>query len=179
MRNTTLFVAICIWGLTGCMNQPYAVQGAPGASGKDGSNGVSPDVSVQPAPLYACPSGGTVLTVNTVKSYICNGNQGLPGPQGVAGIAGPVGPQGPIGLPGLSGQNGTNGTVIVPIKFCNGTTSYPSTFLEYGLLIDGKMYGVYSAHDGFWAYLPPGYYSSNAIGSSCNFTINANGTISN
>lgn len=149
----------------------------------------------QPASVLECPNGGTDLYLNgnEVQST-CNGSNGATGPQGnmgpqgatgpqgiqgIPGIMGPVGPQGPIGIPGLNGTNGTPGTVVTPIQFCPGTTVYPSVFLEYGLLIDNRVYGVYSYDNGFWAYLPPGYYESNAIGSSCNFTINANGTVTN
>ncbi len=102
---------------------------------------------------------------------VTQGPQGLPGPGGNNGATGATGPEGP------QGPAGANGTVITPIQFCTGTPSYPSTFPEYGLLINGRIYAVYSANDGFLTYLPPGEYYSNAIGSSCDFTVNANGTI--
>jgi hypothetical protein len=77
--------------------------------------------------------------------------------------------QGPQGIPGT---NGTPGTTITPIQFCPGVVpSYPSTFPESGLCIDGSLYAVYSANDGFWTLIPPGTYSSNAIGSNCTFTV--------
>ncbi len=90
---------------------------------------------------------------------------GPQGPQGSPGIQGPSGAQGLIGLPGQ------DGTMITIVQFCPGTPVYPSTFLEVGECISGKLYGVYSANDGFLAYLPNGQYTSNAIGSTCNFTI--------
>lgn len=150
--------------------------------------------TTQPATTLECSNGGTDLYLNGQEvQSTCNGANGATGPsgqqgvqgpmgpqgfQGIPGIMGPVGAQGPIGIPGLNGTNGTPGTVVTPVQFCPGTTVYPSVFLEYGLLIGGKVYGVYSSLGGFWAYLPPGNYLSNAIGSSCDFTINNNGSIS-
>ena len=87
------------------------------------------------------------------------GPQGPKGDTGAPGLIGPVGPQGP------------RGTLIFPVKFCPQPAVYPSTFPEYGLCIEGKMYGVYSTNGGFFAYLPSGTYSSAGVGSSCTFTI--------
>jgi hypothetical protein len=101
----------------------------------------------------------------------CRGPRGDHGDLGSTGVPGQsiVGPTGPAGSNGL---NGADGTQITVVQFCKGVApSYPSTFPESGLCINGNLYGVYSANDGFLAYLPPGAYNSNAIGSSCNFTI--------
>lgn len=98
----------------------------------------------------------------------CRGPRGDHGDLGGAGLSGApgqsiVGPQGPAGI---------DGTIITVVQFChNVAPSYPSTFPETGLCINGNLYGVYSANDGFLALLPPGAYNSNAIGSNCNFTI--------
>ncbi len=100
---------------------------------------------------------------------------------------GPKGDPGQIGLPGSPGDSvvgpvgpaGADGTVITPVQFCQGIPSYPSTFLEVGFVINNKVYGVYSTHGGFMTYLPPGAYSSDTVGSHCNFTINSDNTISN
>jgi hypothetical protein len=121
----------------------------------------------------------SMLLMSTLIMMGCagtTGGTGAQGLQGVPGMTGPMGPQGPIGIPGV---NGTNGTVVTPVQFCPGSSVYATTFLEYGLLINGNVYGVYSLNGGFWAYLPPGEYSSNAVGSSCNFTINVDGSITN
>lgn len=72
-----------------------------------------------------------------------------------------------------------NGTVVLPVQFCKGTTTYPTTFTEVGFIINGKIYAVYSLNNGFLTYTPPGYYSSNALNSSCNFTINNDNSITN
>jgi len=65
----------------------------------------------------------------------------------------------------------SNGTIITPIQFCPGTTSYPSTFVEYGFCINNQLWAVYSLNNGFMTLIPPGLYSSNAVGSSCNFQV--------
>jgi hypothetical protein len=74
----------------------------------------------------------------------------------------------------LNGSNGSPGTVVAPVQFCPGTTTYPSTFSEIGFCINGNIYAVYSANDGFLTEVVPGYYSSDGINSSCNFTVGAN-----
>jgi hypothetical protein len=72
----------------------------------------------------------------------------------------------------LQGPPGTPGTVITTVQFCPNVVSiYPTTFPEYGLCINGNVYAVYSANDGFLTLTPPGTYNSNAIGSACAFTI--------
>ena len=82
------------------------------------------------------------------------------------------------GTNGIDGKQGSPGTTITSVQFCPGVPSYPSTFPETGLCINGNIYAVYSANDGFWTLIPPGIYHSNAIGSSCNFTVMSNCVIS-
>lgn len=61
---------------------------------------------------------------------------------------------------------------ITPVQFCpNVTPTYPTTFPEVAFCIQGNLYAVYSANDGFLTLIPPGVYSSNAVGSSCTFTV--------
>lgn len=84
------------------------------------------------------------------------------------------------GINGLNGQNGATGTngidgvnptSVVSVPLCSDTPSYPSVFVEYGICIDNQLYAVYSANGGFLTLLTPGAYTSNAIGSSCNFSV--------
>lgn len=82
-------------------------------------------------------------------------------------------------IQGPPGEQGPPGTGITTVQFCPGTTQYPTIFPEYGLLINGNIYAVYSQNDGFLTLIPTGIYYSNAVGSSCTFTVNANGTITN
>jgi hypothetical protein len=77
-------------------------------------------------------------------------------------------------LNGERGPTGADGTTITIVQLCPGHTTYPSTFLEVAMCINNKLYGVYSANGGFMTELPPGNYSSNAIGSACNLTVLAN-----
>lgn len=60
------------------------------------------------------------------------------------------------------------------VQFCPGTTVYPSIFNEVGICTNTNLYAVYSANNGFLTLIPPGTYQSNAIGSSCNFTVYPN-----
>jgi hypothetical protein len=86
----------------------------------------------------------------------------------------------PDGTSGIvyNGTNGTNGTIVKTVQFCpNSTPIYPTTFPEVGIVIGTSIYAVYSANDGFLTLLTPGTYYSNAIGSSCDFIVNSDGTI--
>lgn len=125
------------------------------------------------------------------------GVAGTTGPQGTPGVIGPTGASGTDGLNGQDGQpctvtatptgsqiacpdgsvisilNGTDATPVTPLQLCPGTPSYPSTFIEYALCVQGQLYGVYSANGGFLAVLPYGQYTSDGINSRCNFTVSA------
>lgn len=119
----------------------------------------------------------------------------ITGPKGDTGAIGPTGPRGTDGLngnDGRDGQDGTNGrdgndgangrdgrdgtdaSPVVAVALCSDTPSYPSVFVEYAFCIDHNLYAVYSDRGGFATLLTPGAYRSNAIGSSCNFTVKAN-----
>lgn len=91
------------------------------------------------------------------------------------GEKGETGAQGPAGA---DGKDGVDATPVTVVKLCNGTTTYPTTFVEVAFCVGGKLYGTYSSNGGFSTELPPGAYSSNAIGSSCNFTVGPNCTVS-
>lgn len=132
-----------------------ACQGKKGDVGQTGSKG---DTG---APGLTGPQGPTGAIGAT-------GPSGATGPAGVGGSQGPQGPKGDQGTPGLD-------NLITTVQFCSGVTPfYPSTFPELGFCIDNKLYGVYSANDGFMVYLPPGTYYSNGINASCTFTIKPN-----
>lgn len=112
------------------------------------------------------------LLVTCIMLFGCaqpqNGSTGL---QGAPGVAGPKGDQGSVGNTGPSGRDGLNGTTITMVQLCPGTSHYPSVFIEVAFCVDNSLYATYSANGGFSTMLPPGAYSSNAIGSSCNFTV--------
>lgn len=64
-----------------------------------------------------------------------------------------------------------NGFSFRAIQFCKAVSNYPTVFPELGFCIDHNLYAVYSANNGFLVLVPPGVYDSNAIGSSCTFTV--------
>lgn len=106
------------------------------------------------------PLISTILIFNLVR---CQGPKGEPGA---------VGPQGPAGVQGAVGPAGANGTAITVVQFCPGNGSqYPRMFPEVGFCINNSIYAVYSANDGFLTLIPPGTYQSNAVGSTCDFTV--------
>lgn len=95
-------------------------------------------------------------------------------PAGPQGVSGGVGLQGAPGATGATGPQGTAGedtSSIYMVKLCPGDSIYPSTFVEYAFCVNNNLYGTYSANGGFSTLLPPGQYSSNAINSSCNFSV--------
>jgi len=130
------------------------------------------------------------MIVTALILTACQGPQGDRGGQGAVGapgqtIIGPVGATGPSGAPGLNGSNGLNGTNGTPgtqvdiVQFCPGSTNYASEFNEVGYCINGQIYAVYSANDGFLSLIPPGTYSSNGINSSCSFVVGPNCEVTN
>lgn len=125
-------------------------QGVQGNTGPQGSPGNSNGCTI--ASLLVsneAPNGGSIIDCGDTSSII------------------------------LNGSNGSPGTVVAPVQFCPGVPSYPSTFPEVGFIINGSIYAVYSTNGGFMTLIPPGYYSSDGVGSSCNFTVNADNTITN
>ena len=100
----------------------------------------------------------------------CQGPRGEVGAGGAQGIQGPAGTDGQTGATGPQGIPGTPGTVITVVPLCPGMSNY-GTFVEVGLCVNGKLYGVYSANGGFLAYLADGNYTSNGIGSACNLRV--------
>lgn len=102
------------------------------------------------------------------------GYQGPIGQQGLTGKGGTNGRDGLKGDTGASGHDGQNATPVTIVQLCPGVNSYSVIFVEVGICLQGKLYGVYSANGGFLTELLPGTYSSNAIGSACNLTIGAN-----
>lgn len=97
---------------------------------------------------------------------------------GSNGQPGIVGPKGDKGDPGDRGPAGADGLPAQVVMLCSGINTYPGVFVEVALCLNNKLYGVYSANGGFLTELPPGNYSSNAIGSACNLTVHANCIVS-
>lgn len=162
-----VFAAYILFMVTSCAGKkgdPGAV-GQPGSPGLPGDPGKSISFIATPADPFECPYGGVDITIQGDQPYlttICNGTPGAIGPQGKTGPQGEAGPQGPSGI---------DTTPITIIQFCPGTNQYPSLFPEVGLCIGGNIYAVYSTFNGFLTLVSPGLYQSNAIGSSCTFTI--------
>ncbi len=67
-----------------------------------------------------------------------------------------------------------NGSIIKPIQFCPGTPVYPAVFPEIGFIVDSRLYAVYSIPGSFLTEILPGDYTSDAVGSRCNFRVTAN-----
>lgn len=119
----------------------------PTVSGRDGTNGLNSSCTVITLAVGqpGAPNGGAVINCSDGSSSVV-----------------------------LNGTPGNSGTIVAPVQFCSGITTYPNTFNELGICVDNKVYGIYSLNGGFMTLLPPGAYSSNGVNSSCNFTIEAN-----
>lgn len=109
------------------------------------------------------PSGDAqVVCTDGSASTLTKGRDGVPGSKGDTGA---------------QGIQGVPGTGVTTIKFCDDyVPTYPSSFPEYGLCIDNKLYGVYWSVSlgAFLAYLPPGTYRSTNASQACLFTIYPN-----
>lgn len=186
--------------LLDCVDGCTEVQvGSPGAQGDAGLSIVGPQGSQGETgaagqsvvgPQGAAGSNGIDGAAGVNGQDGINGLNGAAGPQGIQGIAGSngldglkgdtgdTGPMGPQGTPGSQGSAGTNATPVTIVNLCPGVTTYASVFVEVAICLDNKLYGVYSSLGGFMTYLPPGNYSSNAIGSACNLTVLPNCQVS-
>jgi hypothetical protein len=147
--------------LTGCGQGPKGDQGLRGAQGPEGLPGTNCSVTSM-TPNSAAPNGGSLIQCpDGTSSLVLNGSNGSNGKDG------------------QNGTNGTSGTIITSIQFCPGTPSYPSIFPEVGFCINDKIYAVYSSQGGFLTVVQPGTWVSNAIGSSCTFTVGPNCEVTN
>jgi len=59
---------------------------------------------------------------------------------------------------------------VTVVQLCPGVPSYPGVFVEVAFCINNELYAVYSSPV-FLTLLTPGAYSSTAIGSACNLTV--------
>lgn len=117
---------------------------------------------------------GIAMILLTIYCSAC-GKQPQQGPQGVSGSIGAQGMTGAQGIKGPTGSPGTDAATVRTVELCPGfVPSYPNSFPEYALCIQGNLWGVYSDHGGFLTELPPGAYSSDGINASCNLLIEAN-----
>lgn len=117
-----------------------------------------------------------VILLTLTMVVACRGPRGDQGIQGLPGIGetGPAGRDGNDGATGPQGPAGADGQIATVVPLCPGVSSYPGVFVEAALCINNQLYGVYSANGGFLTELPPGNYTSNAIGSACNLTVQPN-----
>lgn len=118
--------------------------GCTSRQGYSADNIISESIWSRPATPNECATGGVAITVVDTINIVCNG---------------------------AIGPAGADGTVVSVIDVCPGQTIYPTTFVETALCINGNLYGVYSYANGFLTALPAGTYVSNAINSSCSFTV--------
>jgi hypothetical protein len=191
MTKSNLVIGILAsLALTAC-GQKDAINGVNGRDGSPGANGIDgvSCTQITVGGSEAAPNGGSLITCANGSVLIRNGYNGLNGRNGAPGLAGTNGTNGTDGTNGVDGTNGTNGTngndgaagsngadatPVVAINLCPNVSVYPSRFVESAFCIGNKLWGVYSLNGGFLTYLPEGNYSSNAVGSSCSFTIGAN-----
>lgn len=114
---------------------PEQLAALVGPAGKDGTDGVSPTVSVS--------KSGTTTTVTiadadgTKTATIEDGEQG---PQGVQGIQGETGPQGPKGDTGETGATGADGHT--PVRGTDYWTDADQSAIK--AYVDEKIQSLYS-----------------------------------
>lgn len=189
-----VLVASVLLMFTGCGKHVF--EGTPG---KDG--GSCTVTTHEGSTTIKCPDGSSETVHDGAQ-----GPQGQVGPQGATGangqnavacttvqVAGGVevrcpdgsfttvynGTNGSNGSNGSNGQNGADGTLVLPVPLCPSyTTTYPSTFAEFGFCINSKLYGVFwDGHNAWWTVIPNGYYSSTSSSAPCTFTVSAGCTV--
>lgn len=119
-----------------------------------------------------CSACGDVSIITGPKGD--TGTQGQQGQQGQQGDKGDKGDAGAVGATGTTGNPGLDATSPKSVKLCNYPAVYPSSFPEYGLCIDNKLFAVY--YNGTYAFLAeivPGRYISTSP-QSCTFVVTEN-----
>jgi hypothetical protein len=134
---------------------PQGERGATGARGTDGKG--CKLTSIEPGTLL--PFGGAMVECASSSVLISNGRPGFNGADGRDGVD------------GQDGAPGAPGTLSTIVNLCDGETTYPSKFVEVAVCFNNELYAVYSTNGGFFTKIPPGAYSSNAVGSKCDFTV--------
>lgn len=153
-----LFGLFVIGGLFACGDQFHYVEGPQGPKGATGATGATGSPGVNGA-------GCSVTQLDNVA----------PHPNGGALINCENGTQAAV----LNGSDGTPGTVVSSIQFCPScVTTYATVFSEVGYCVSDTLYAVYSPWAALTA-LPPGTYTSNNQGCSCNFTVTSGCNITN
>lgn len=163
------YVGLCIGaglaGLAGCGR----LQGTPGADGKS----IQGDTGEQGLAGNSCSvtssAGGALITCEDGSSaFISDGTPGANGNDGADGSDGADGADGNDGAPGQ------DATPIQMVQFCPGATTYPSSFPEYGVCVQDRLYAVFWMGGKAWlAEVVPGTYISTSSSVSCSFTVGA------
>lgn len=96
--------------------------------------------------------------------------EGPPGAPGQDGRDGQDGAPGQDGRDGRDGANGADGQPARVVPLCPGVSNY-GVFVEVALCINNQLFAVYSTPAAFLTLIPPGRYSSQGVGSACNFTV--------
>lgn len=103
-------------GISNLCNGSIGPAGAMGLVGAQGIPGGSVSISALSVMSTRCATGGVLVTsADGGTVAVCNGAQGVIGPQGIqgltgmTGVAGPQGPAGPLGPQGLQGVQGLTG----------------------------------------------------------------------
>lgn len=179
MKSILIISALLI--LTSCGARRSGWVGPAGKDGTNGINGVNGTNGIDGKSCHVetLGNGARIYCDDGSQSVVLNGEEGLQGATGSSGHDGIDGIDGTNGTNGHDGQNGTNGTngispVLTIVDPCGDN---PSQFDEVLIKTDS----------GYLAYFEEGskrYLAKLSVGSyrttdsqSCNFTVNANGTI--
>lgn len=142
-----------------CILDVYIPQGEPGENGKDGTNGVTPNITIGTTTTLPAGSNATVTETGTVEAPILN--FGIP--QGASGGGGV--PLNYFDAWQASLTTTANGTIIMPTSVRHGTDdgiSYDKTtgvvtlstglwFVQYGFTVNSataQTFSLYMKQDG-------------------------------
>lgn len=149
MKNT--IIAVGLLSLFGCGHYGL-VEKTPPCTTVQETNGVQ----------INCPDG--------TNSFVSNGAIGA------QGSAGSVGATGSTGASGTNGSNGTDAPPVTMVQFCSSyTTTYPSSFPEWGFCVQGHLFATYYDGSNAWtAEIVPGTYNSTSTSAPCSFVVSNN-----
>lgn len=177
MKYTKLVLMACVllWSCGGVFEGPKGSPGIAGLSGVTGATGAQglPGTSCSVVPD---PSGAAIVCPGSQTVIIDNGSPGTDGTDGKDASPCTVSATGSSGAT-ITCPDGSESTIagVTMVQFCsNYTTTYPSSFPEFGFCIGGVLYATYwNGSQAFTAEVVPGLYESTSP-QGCTFTVYAN-----
>lgn len=136
---------------------PQGPQGNSGNTGDPGRDGYSLVAVTVPALPSQCSNGGSLVQIAVDSNYDLLWES--TDYQQSSFIA----------------CNGVDAAQVSMVQLCAGSTTYPTSFPEFGTCVNDQLYGVYwDGHNAWQALIAPGTWNSTSSSVPCSFTVGPN-----